>query len=778
MSGALVGTRVVRKEDDRILTGRGRYVDDIRRQGVLHACFVRSQEPHARLVKVDASTARLMPGVTAVITGADLADSVAELNFGAPLPGLITPSYPAVATAHVRYVGEPVAVVVADTRHRAEDASELVDVEYEPLVVVANVADATADGAVQLYDEVPGNLLYDHEMANGDIDGAFARADRVIEHVVDLHRWAPTPMETRGGVAEYDAATGVLTYQAACQSPHLMRFVVSSALSHPQHLLRVLGPDIGGSFGLKWPVQREDVALCAIARKLEGTVKWIEDRRENLVAGGHGRGHSLSLALAVTNDGRILGMRAEITIDGGAYAVMPSAAVTCGLIRTSLPGPYRVPAFAAHSRVVATNKASHVPLRGPWAIETLAREGALDKAARELGLTPFEIRERNIIPLAEQPVEMASGYLLERCSAHDTFVRAAQLVDYAAEQQQLADARAHGRVVGFGVAVTVEPAPGTPSFFGAVGFPFVDESARARMEPDGHITVFSSQMSHGQSHETTLAQLVADELGVSFSDVHVILSDTQISPFNLVGTGGSRGGTMANGSAALAARALRDKVLNVAGPMLHVAVEDLELAEGAARVTATPEVKVSLADLAMGCYMAPSMMPPGVDLNLDASANYDGEGGGFSQATHCCWIEVDHETGAVTIPRYLVVENCGRMINPAVVEGQIRGAVAMGLGGMLLEETVYDDQGICVTGTFMDYLVPLATDVPVIEIEHVELEDLRSRGVGEGGTIGAAAALANAMNDAVLAAGGRYTSRSPFKPARVLAMLGALPEEA
>jgi carbon-monoxide dehydrogenase large subunit len=788
-----VGTRALRKEDDRILTGRGRYVDDVAPRGLVHVHLLRSPHAHANVLEIDTTEARHAPGVIAVLTGADFVEDVRELDFSIPLPGLVTPAYRALTTDRVRYQGEPVAAVVAESRALAEDAAALIGVSYEPLPAVVTIEAATgahdgptvaargavsvAEPAVQLHDDVPFNTTYTNEMSNGDVDAAFARADRVVRDTIDLHRWAPTPMETRGGVAEYDPATSLLTYTAACQSPHLMRFVLSTVLGHPQHLLRVIGPDVGGSFGLKWSPYREDILTCAIARRLGRPVKWIEDRRENLTAGGHGRDHRVDVEYAVTNDGEILGMRADIVINTGAYPVMPSAAVTCGLIRTSLPGPYRVSAFAARSRVVVTNTMSHTSLRGPWAIETLARERAIDLVARELGMSPVEVRERNLLTPEDQPFEIASGHVLADSTARETLTRALERVDYPALQGQLAEARTTGRIVGFGIATAQEPSPGTPTFFEAVGFPFDGETARVRMEPDGHVTVFTAQMPHGQSHETTISQLVAETLGLPLLDVRIVAGDTQVSPFNMVGTGGSRAATFANGAALLAARALRAKLVAIAGKMLEAQPEDVDLVDGGAQLTANPEARVGFADIAMGAYMAPSAMPEGVDLDLEGVASYDGEGGGFSQATHCCWVEIDGETGQVTIPRYLIVEDCGPMINPAVVEGQIRGATAMGLSGMLLERIPYDDDGNCLVESFFDYFVASSAEIPDIEIEHLESASglvMGSRGIGEGGTITAPAALVNALDDAIIAAAGRRMAKTPFTPTHVLEALGVL----
>ena len=773
----LVGTRTPRKEDLRILTGQGRYIGDITPAGTLHLHFVRSPHPHAKIVGIDPTAARSARGVAAVLTAADLENTVAPIDFHVPFEGLVTPTYTALASDRVRYVGEPVALVVAESRALAEDAGALIRVDYRTLPAVATVEQATAPDAIQLHDEVPGNVNYEHNMSNGPVDEAFASAHRVISDSIDLHRWAPTPIETRGGVAEYDSARGMLTYEVSCQTPHLMRFVLSTVLRHPQHLLRVTGPDVGGSFGLKWSPYREDVLVCAAARHLGRPVKWIEDRYENLIAGGHGRDHRVDLDLAVTDDGAILGMRADITINTGAYAAMPSAAVTCGLIRTALPGPYRIGAFAARSRVVITNTASHVSLRGPWAIETLARERAVDLVARELGLSPADVRERNLLTQEEMPAEIPSGHIVTNLTARETFIRALERLDDADVGAELAEARQAGRIVGFGLATSIEPAPATPSFFAAVGFPFVGEAARVRMEPDGAITVFTAQKPHGQGHETTISQLVADTLGVGLDDVRVVTADTQITPFNMVGTGGSRAATFASGAALSAARELRQRIERIVAKMLTADPADIELVDGGAQLRANPQARVSFADMAAGAYMAPTMMPEGVDLELEVAATYDGEGGGFSQSTHCCWVEIDADTGQITVPRYLVVEDCGPMINPGVVEGQIRGATAMGLSGMLLENIIYDSDANCLTSSFFEYLPATASEIPDIEIEHLETASdllVASRGVGEGGAIAAPAALVNALDDAILAAGGQRISASPYTPGRVLEALGRL----
>jgi carbon-monoxide dehydrogenase large subunit len=775
--GKLTGTRVRRKEDARILTGRGRYVDDVQSTGLLHACFVRSPIAHARILGIDVAQALELPGVVAVITGADLARTTQPLDFGIPVDGLHTPTYAGLSVDRVRHVGDPIALVVATSRYVAEDAADRVALDLEALPVLITSEVAMSPDAAQLHESVPGNTMFERTRASGDMDAAFAAADRVVSLTLVQHRWAPVPMETRGGVATFDPAMGMLTYEASCQSPHLLKFFVGTLIGQPLHLMRVVAHDVGGGFGLKWSPAREDVVLCAAAKRLGATIKWIEDRNENLVAGGHAREDTVAVDVAVRNDGTILGIKADLTLDLGAYPMMPSASVTTGIMRTMLPGPYRVPAYCTTERAVFTNKAPYLSLRGPWAVETLVRERVLDHVARELGMSPVAVRLRNLVPLDEQPYETAAGYSFDNVTSEETFKRMLELVDYDEVQATLASARAEGRIVGFGIATFMEPAPGTPGMWEAIGFPFPGEQSRVRIEPDGHVSLYTQQMPHGQSHETTLAQVAADELGVAFADVRVVYGDTQATPFGMIGTGGSRAATFATGSALLATRAVKQKVLAIAGEMLEVSPNDLQIVDGVISVVGTPDVSVPLAQLAMGCYLAPSAMPPGVDLDLEASENYDGEGGGFAQATHCCWIEIDPQSGHISVERFLAVEDCGRMINPSVVEGQVRGAITMGLGGMLFEQVVYDDAGNCLTGTFLDYLLPTSAETPDFEIEHLEFETEKlvgSRGVGEGGTILAPAALTNAVEDAIMAAGGQPVTATPLTPTRVLELLGTI----
>ena len=775
--GGLVGARVKRKEDVRILTGQGRYIDDVDERGTLSSCFVRSSVPFGRIVRITVDAARAVDGVTAVITGAEMAEYTNPIDLGSPIEGLNSPTYPALAVDRVRHVGEPVALVVARDRYVAEDAAGLVEVEYESLDPVVTSEQALADGAPQLFDEAPGNLIYSGGFTVGDIDEAFAHADYVVTDRFDQHRWSCVPMECRGGVATYDRSTGVLTYEASTQTTHLLRLLLAGFINQPINQLRVIANDIGGGFGLKFSIYREDVALCAAAKHLGASIKWVEDRQENLIAAGGARDESLELAAAVRADGTLLGLRVQMTMNQGAYPIVPPSPVVTSIVGYLLPGPYRLPAYSFAATIAATNKSSYVSLRGPWAVETVVRERLLDKIASVVGLSPIEIRRRNLMRLSEQPAAMGSGVTLDGVTAAETLERLASLVDLDEIRAEQGQARADGRLLGFGIGTFIEPAPGTPDFSAKIGFPFSPEPSRIRIEPDGRVTVFTPQVPHGQGHETTLAQVVADELGVGFSDVRIVFGDTDATPFTVYGTGGSRAGMMATGGVMLASREVRRRIINIAAHMLEANPDDLQIVDSTVSVKGAPDAALTLAEIAMGCYMAPGSMPADTDLNLEAVAVYDGEGGGWGQASHACWVEIDPDTGKVKILRYLVVEDCGKMINPGIVDGQVIGGVAMGIGGMLFEHSAYGEDGQCLATTFMDYLMPTAPEVPEIEIVHMEFESdklVGSRGVGEGGTVLAPAALLNAIDDALSQAGGSRLTATPATPTRILEALGVL----
>jgi len=770
-----VGASVHRVEDARVLTGHGRYVDDVSLPGMLHAAFLRSPYPHAKIERIDVEAARALEGVVGVWTGADLAAAgVYPMQIPEPAPpDYLRPVFPILATERVRMIGDPVALVVAESRYVAEDALQLIEVDYEPLAAVGSAEAGLAEGAPIVFEEIGTNLIHHDQAEYGDVDAAFAEADVVVRATWQQQRLTNTPMETRGGVADYDPGRDELTYYAATQGPQLVRMFVAGLIQHPVQQMRVLGPgDIGGSFGQKVGVTREEVAVCFASKALRRPVKWIEDRVENLTVGGQAREETAEAAFAVKKDGTILGLDVKLTMDHGAYPLLPiSTAIFTTLIKVMLPSFLRTRNYRWASQTVVTNKAAYVPYRGPWAMETWVRESMLAKVARELGLPVEEVYRKNMIPLDEQPTTMATGPTLEGMTARDTLERALKLVDvpaFRAEQERL---RGEGRYLGLGIGVFIEAAPGPPDFGEITGLGAPRDPARARLEPDGKVTVFTAQVPHGQGHETTLAQVAADELGVPFEHVRIVHSDTRDAPFTLIGTGGSRAATMGTGAALAASRALKGKILELGGQVLEAAPDDLELVDAVVRPKDAPDRGMPLAQLAQVAYFMP---PEGMEGGLNANDAFPQPRGGWVAATHVCVVDVDVETGEVRIPRYLVVEDCGTMINPAIVDGQVRGGVAQGIGLALLEETVYDEDAQLLTSTFMDYVMPTAVEIPHIEIDHLESEPLaevNSRGVGEGGAIGAPAAVANAISDA-LSPFGVAVDRLPASPARILELLG------
>ena len=768
-----IGASIKRSEDPRILTGRGRYVDDIKLPRMLHAAFVRSPMAHARLLSVDVSAARELPGVVAVLTGADLEAMTVPgpdpllAMFAGPGP---TPEFSLLATDKVRFVGDPVAVVVAESRYLAEDGCELVEAEYDDLPAVVNAAFALDPSSPPLFANLGDNVARRPARSeHGDVSGTFAAADRLIDFHIDVHRHQNVPMEGRGCVASYDADRGAMTVIAATQGVHVTRMGVAARLGIERDKVRVVAGDIGGSFGLKIGASREELAVAAASRLVGRPVKWVEDRIENLAASGQAREESFDVRAAVSNDGDLLGLDVKMVIDTGSYPGMGT--MVPAIMEAMLPGPYKLAALAFESTAAITNKASYVAYRGPWASETFVRERVLDLIAKDLGLDPVEIRLRNLAPRTDPPALMITGRPLVGVTSKESLERVAQLVDVPAFRRRQAEARAQGRYLGIGMATFIEAAPGPRSPEGASG-PMGLESMRLRLEEDGIVALFTGQMPHGQSHQTTLAQIAADEFGVPFEQVRVVVGDSDVVPFGL--TGGSRSATMAGGAALHGARRLKARVLDFAAHMFEASAQDLLITNGNVWVRGDPESAIAVSDVARSA--ASGQFGTGVDATLEVETAFDGGEGGWSGGTHCAIVEVDTQTGIVKVERYVAVEDCGALINPAVVEGQIRGGIAQGIGAVLLERSAYAEDGAFQSATFMDYLLPTACDVPRIEIEHLETvpldPDVNFRGVGEGGMVVAPATVVNAIEDALSPFSVRiYEQHLP--PARILELIAA-----
>jgi len=766
------GASIKRSEDPRILTGAGRYVDDIKLPGMLHAAFVRSPMAHARVLSVDASAAQELPGVVAVLTGADL-DAI-TVPAPDPLLALIggagpTAEFTLLATDKVRLVGDPVAIVIAESRYLAEDGCELVEVDYDDLPPVMSADFALDPSSPPLFANLGDNISRPHSRNEfGEVASTFANADRIMDFHIDVHRHQNVPMEGRGCVASYDADLGLMTFYAATQSVHLTRNGVATRLGMEPDKVRVLAGDIGGSFGLKIGASREEQAVAAASRHLGRPVKWVEDRGENLTVSGQAREESFDVQAAISNDGDLLGLDVKMVIDTGAYPGMGT--MVPAIIEGMLPGPYKLAALGFESTGVITNKATYVAYRGPWASETFIRERILDLIAKDLGLDPVEIRLRNVAPRTDPPAMMITGRPLAGTTTKESLERVAELVDLPAFRRRQAAAREQGRYLGIGVATFIEAAPGPRSEGpgGALGM----ESMRLRLTEDGIVELFTGQMPHGQSHQTTLAQIAADEFGVPFEQVRVVVGDSDVVPFGL--TGGSRSATMTGGVTLHGTRQLKAKVLDFAAHLMEVSAQDLVISDGNVWVRGDPASAITVSEVAGRA--AAGQFGADVDADLEVEATFDGGQGGWSGGTHCAIVDVDAETGLVKVERYVAVEDCGALINPAVVEGQIRGGIAQGIGAVLLERSAYSEDGSFQSATFMDYLMPTACDIPRIEIEHLETvpldADVNFRGVGEGGMIVAPPTLVNAIEDALSPFGVRiYEQHLP--PARILELIAA-----
>jgi carbon-monoxide dehydrogenase large subunit len=774
-----VGERIRRIEDPALLTGRAAFVDDIRLPGTLIAAFVRSPHAHAAIRRIDASAARAMPGVHAVYTLADLrphltADRTPLPQSLSELQGLtkksprdhVTPFI--LAHDEVCYVGDPVAVVIADDRYIAEDAAARVAVTFESLPAVSDCRDAARSDAAPVHRKVPSNVLADFTVAYGDCDRAFADAPHVLDLALSQHRGCAHPLEGRGALVRHDPAENRTTIWTSTQSPHEVRLALVELLGVDDDRLRVITPDVGGGFGAKYLIYPEEVAVVLAARLLGRPVKWTEDRREHFLASIQERDQFWELQIALTAHGEILGVRGTLINDQGAYT--PQGVNVPYNSATALPGPYRVPQYSVRVLAVETNKVPTMPVRGAgYPQAAFAIERLLDLAADRLGIDRATIRERNLIqpdampyttPLktrAGTPVKYDSGDFPE-CQA--AALRAIGYAEYAVRQSA---ARREGRYIGIGIANGVK---------GTGRGPF--ETAIVRVGRSGRISVYTGAAPMGQSTKTMLAQIAADELGVRPADINVVAGDTG---YVAMGHGGfaSRQTINAGSSAHIAAKAVRDKALKVAADVLGVAVDTLALQDGRVIVPGS-NLSIGLGDLSRKASGMPGYsLPKGIEPGLEQTTNFLPTGLAYSNACHAVEVEVDVDTGAVRILRYVVVSDCGRMINPMLVEGQIIGGVAHGIGNALLEQMTYDETAQPLTTNFADYLLPAAPELPPIEIiTHVSpspLNPLGVKGVGECGVIPAAAALMSAIEDALAPFGVRI-AETPLTPGRLLRLIG------
>jgi aerobic carbon-monoxide dehydrogenase large subunit len=750
--GKGIGMSPLRKEDAEHITGQARFVDDIAFPGMLYLAFARSTHAHAKLSSVDVSGALEVPGVVAAFTAADL-----EFQGGVPCGSNPTgdanlPPRPIIATDRVRMVGEPIAVVAAESRYAAVDGAAAVVAEYEPLTVVTGVEEARADGAPQLHDEAPGNLCCTIAFDTGGFDAGVAGAAVVVKQRLVNQRLTPVPIEPRGVVAQFQPSTGEVTLYTSTQVPHFVKTFVSVVNGTSEAKVRVIAPDVGGGFGSKLNTYAEEYASVAVSKALGGPwVKWIEGRSEAMLATVHGRDHVQDLELYADAEGRILGLKVHILANMGAYLQLLGPSIP-HLTLFMAPGLYVIPNYACTVECVFTNTTPTDAYRGAGRPEaTHLIERLMDILARRVGADPAEIRRKNFA--RDFPYTSPLGLAYDSGDYDKPLDRALELVGYEELRRKQAEARAEGRLVGIGLSTYVEICGLAPSAVTkAIGISAPGwESSTVRVHPTGKVTVITGTSPHGQGHATTWSQIVETELGVPFDDVEVIHGDTAFAPYGL-GTYGSR--SLAVGGTALfrSLGKVREKAKLIAAHQLEIDPDDLDFADGRFSVKGSPDRGMTIAEV-IGAAWTADNLPEGVEPGLEETTFHDPPNFTFPFGCHVCVVEVDRETGRVTIERYLAVDDCGRVVNPMIVDGQVHGGVAQSIAQALFEETVYDEDGQLLTGNLVEYMIPSAVEIPPIETARTEtptpVNPLGAKGIGEAGTIAASAAVVNAVCDAL-----------------------------
>jgi aerobic carbon-monoxide dehydrogenase large subunit len=769
-----VGRVMRRKEDPRLITGRARYVDDIALPGMLWASFVRSPEAHATIVSIDASAAVARDGVHAVFTGEDMSDLGGPLPMAWVPPGVEVnnPEHWPLARGTVKHVGDPVAVVVGEDRYAVQDAAEDVVVEYDPLAVVVD-AEAAIAGPPFVHEQFGTNQVHQWSLAGGDVEAGFAEADVVVERRVINHRIAGAPIECRGVLADYRA--GSLTLWTATQVPHFVRLFMALLLGLGEDHVRVIAPEVGGGFGQKLQVYGEELFACWASRKLDRPVKWIETRSENMSVAHQGRDQISTVKMGAKRDGTLTAFHVKILADFGAYNMILTPLIP-SLGAFVMGGCYKIPNVQTDITGVFTNKCPTDAIRGAGRPEaTQMIEVTLDQLAHELGMDPVEIRRRNFIPKEDFPAETATGVVYDSGDYHRTLDRLLEHVDVAAFRREQEELRSQGVYRGLGFCTWTEICGLAPSRITGPNGVGVQaglwESAMIRVHNTGAVTVYTGTSPHGQGLETAMAQIVADKLGVDPSVVEIIHGDTSMGPEGR-NTYGSRSLATGGEAVAKATDKIVDKVKAIVAAELEAAPDDIEVTGGKFAVRGSPDKGMALADVAGIAYVG--AVPEGMEPGLEETTFYDPENFVFPFGAHACIVDVDAETGKVVVRRYVAVDDCGRAINPMLIEGQVHGGVVFGIGQALYERVHYDDEGQLITGTFVDYALPTAAELPNFETDRTEtpspVNSLGAKGVGEAGTIAASAAVTNAVIDALRPLGVDYINM-PLSPMRVWAAI-------
>jgi carbon-monoxide dehydrogenase large subunit len=761
MSDTGIGAALRRKEDARFITGRGRFTDDINRPGQAYAFIVRSPEAHAELGAIDTTDAESSPGVVAVFTGADLAaDEVGGLPCGWQIHSkngtpMVEPPHPALAQGRVRHVGDPVALVVAETKAEARAAAGLVDVDYRPLPPAANLVQARAEGAPLVWDDAAGNLCYDWELGDAAAtDAAFEGADHVVTLELTNSRLIPNAIEPRAAIGEYDPSADMHTLYTTSQNPHVIRLLMGAfVLGIPEHKLRVVSPDVGGGFGSKIFHYAEEVLMTWAAKKVGRPVKWTAERSESFMSDAHGRDHVTTAALALDTEGAFLGLRVQTDANLGAYLSTFGPAVPTYLYATLFAGCYTTPAIYANVKGVFTNTVPVDAYRGAGRPEAaFVLERLVDKAAKTLGMDRVEIRRKNFIRPDQFPYQTPVALEYDVGDYEGTLDTALELADWGGFPGRREEAASRGKLRGIGLSTFVEACGIAPSAVaGALGARAgLFEVGQVRVHPTGSVTVFTGAHSHGQGHETTFAQIVSDRLGVSADQVEVVHGDTGSVPFGM-GTYGSR--SLAVGGSAIynALEKVIEKGTKIAAHLMEASPEDVTFENGSFSVAGTDK-SVALGDVALTAYV-PHNYPEGLEPGLEETAFYGPKNFTFPAGAHVVEVEIDPETGVVELVNVCAADDVGTIVNPMIVEGQMHGGLAQGIGQALLEECIYDDEGQLVTGSYMNYTMPRAADLPYFKTGHsitaCTHNPLGAKGVGEVGSIGVPPAVINAVVDAL-----------------------------
>jgi carbon-monoxide dehydrogenase large subunit len=757
--GKYVGSSIKRVEDPRFIQGKGGYVANISLPGMAHVAIKRSPYAHAKIKSIDTSKAKALPGVLGVYTGQDLIDGgVGKLPCGWNVPNIKVPTRWPLTPDKVRHVGDSVVAVVAESAYIAYDALDLIEVDYEQLPASVGAKATTEAGAAQIHDDIPGNVSY--TWALGDkaaCDKAFAEADHVVELDLINQRLIPNAMEPRACVAQWHATMEEMTVWTTSQNPHPIRLLLSAfTLGIPENKLRVISPDVGGGFGSKIFHYPEEIIVPWVARKINRPVKWVATRSESMMTDSHGRDHVTKAKLALKNDGAFTGLHVQTWADQGGYLSTFGPLIPTALYITLFSGLYKMPGIWGEMWGTLTNTVPVDAYRGAGRPEaSYLLERLVDLAAQKLGQDPIEIRRKNFIPADEFPYQTPVAFLYDSGDYHRLFDKAVEMADYQGMRKTQAEARKAGKLVGIGVCGAIEasgPAPSAVagSLGSAVGF---WESGVIRVHPSGKVSVLTGSHTHGQGHETTFAQIVADELGLAMEDIEIIHGDTGRVPFGM-GTYGSRSTNVGGSALVKSAEKVRQKAIKIAAHQLEAAEEDVvyDQSSGKFHVKGAPDQAKPWGEIAFAAYTAHNL-PAGLEPGLEESAFYDPANFTFPNGAHIAQVEVDRDTGEVTIQRYVAVDDVGKVINPLIVEGQVVGGIVQGVGQALWEHGVYDENGQLLTGSFLDYAMPRADRLVMAEVSRTETPSphnpLGVKGAGEMGTIAATPAIVNAVMDAL-----------------------------